>query len=111
MKQLVLVPYLILWGFFTLGMFFGALKTNRVLQFVFLTLAILFFLLALGHYVYFASASSLINSIAGYEGIVCGSSAIYLAIAEVLKEVHGRDVLPIWTVKAKDALKEKQRKK
>lgn len=107
LKQLVLVPYLVLWGFFTLGMFFGTLKANRVLQFVFLTLTILFFLLALGHYVYFASASTLINNIAGYEGIVCGSSAIYLAIAEILNEVYGRRVLPIGTVTPKAAPKKK----
>jgi succinate-acetate transporter protein len=37
--------YLFLWGLFTLGMFFGTLKTNRALQTVFLSLAILFFLL------------------------------------------------------------------
>jgi succinate-acetate transporter protein len=111
LKQFVLVPYLVLWGFFTLGMFFGTLKANRVLQFVFLTLTILFFLLALGHYVYFASASTLINNIAGFEGIVCGSSAIYLAIAEILAEVYGRHVLPIWTVKAKAPAKEKPKKK
>jgi hypothetical protein len=29
------------------------------------------------------------------EGIVCGLSAIYLAMAEVLSEQLGRDVLPI----------------
>jgi succinate-acetate transporter protein len=110
-KEFVLVPYLVLWGFFTLGMFFGTLKANRVLQFVFLTLTILFFLLAIGHYVHSVSAISWINNLAGFEGIVCGSSAIYLAIAEILGEVYGRHVLPIWTVKAKAAAKEKPKKK
>ncbi|MGL5996557.1 MAG: hypothetical protein ACRC1I_08565 [Pseudomonas proteolytica] len=33
--------------------------------------------------------------IAGFEGIVCGGSAIYLAMAEVLNEKFGRTVLPI----------------
>jgi len=110
-KEFVLVPYLVLWGFFTLGMLFGTLKANRVLQFVFLTLTILFFLLAIGHYVHSVSAISWINSLAGFEGIVCGSSAIYLAIAEILGEVYGRHVLPIWTVKAKAAAKEKPKRK
>jgi succinate-acetate transporter protein len=110
-KEFVLVPYLVLWGFFTLGMFFGTLKANRVLQFVFLTLTILFFLLAIGHYVHSVSAISWINNLAGFEGIVCGSSAIYLAIAEILGEVYGRHVLPIWTVKAKAPAKEKPKKK
>jgi succinate-acetate transporter protein len=110
-KEFVLVPYLVLWGFFTLGMLFGTLKANRVLQFVFLTLTILFFLLAIGHYVHSVSAISWINNLAGFEGIVCGSSAIYLAIAEILGEVYGRHVLPIWTVKAKAAAKEKPKRK
>ena len=39
--------YLFMWGLFTFVMFFGTLKTNRALQFVFMSLAILFFLLLL----------------------------------------------------------------
>src|SRR5438270_4609268 len=38
--------YLLLWGIFTLFMFIGTLKANRVLQIIFFTLTILFFLLA-----------------------------------------------------------------
>src|SRR5271154_7122510 len=41
--------YLIIWGIFTLGLFFGTLKLNRALQIVFATLTILFFLLAAEH--------------------------------------------------------------
>jgi uncharacterized protein len=33
------------------------------------------------------------------EGIVCGASAIYLAMAEILNEKLGRTVLPICPVK------------
>jgi succinate-acetate transporter protein len=100
-RQLALVPYLFIWGLFTFWMFLGTMKTNRVLQFVFLSLSILFWLLALGHYAYWNSwnatgvADSLINVIAGYEGIICGFSAIYLAMAEVLNETYGKDVMPI----------------
>jgi uncharacterized protein len=32
---------------------------------------------------------------AGWEGIICGLSAIYLAMAEVLNESFGKIVLPI----------------
>ncbi len=32
---------------------------------------------------------------AGFEGIFCGASAIYLAMAEVLNEQYGRTMLPI----------------
>src|ERR1700761_3347930 len=43
-----MVCSLVMWGLFTLLMFFGTLKLNRALQFVFGTLTILFFLLAIG---------------------------------------------------------------
>lgn len=83
--------YLFLWGFFTLCMFFGTLRGNRGLQVVFLSLTVLFFLLAARDW----TGSVLIGQIAGLEGIGCGLSAIYVAMAEVLNEKYERTVLPI----------------
>jgi succinate-acetate transporter protein len=85
--------YLFLWGLFTLGMFFGTLKTNRALQTVFLSLAILFFLLTA------AQAIPQLGLIAGVEGVFCGFSAFYLSLAEVLNEAYNHVVLPIGPVK------------
>jgi len=85
------VAFLSVWGLFTTGMFIGTLKKNRALQFIFGSLALLFFLLAIGD----ATGSKAILTIAGIEGIICGVSAIYTAIAEVLNEVYGRKVLPL----------------
>ncbi len=82
--------YLIMWGIFTLGLFFGTLKLNRALQFVFASLTILLFLLAAEH-----AGFKGIGKIAGYEGIICGASAIYAGIANVLNEVYGKTVLPL----------------
>ena len=87
--------YFFMWGLFTFVMFFGTLKTNRTLQFVFMSLAILFFLLTIRDA--FGIAGLYANAV-GVEGIVCGFSAIYLALAEVLNEAHGKTVLPIWQV-------------
>ena len=84
--------YLGLWGVFTLFMFFGTLQGNRALQFVFLSLTVLFALLAVGHLV--ENGESIIH-VAGWIGLVCGASAIYLAMGEVLNEQFGRTVLPI----------------
>ncbi len=81
--------YLFMWGLFTVMMFFGTLKTNRALQAVFLSLAILFFLLAA------AQAMPQLRLIAGIEGVICGFTAFYLSLAEVLNEAHNRPVLPI----------------
>jgi succinate-acetate transporter protein len=85
--------YLFIWGLFTLMMFFGTLKTNRALQIVFMSLAILFFLLTAAHFI------PQLALIAGIEGIFCGFSAFYLSLAEVLNETNKRTILPIGPVK------------
>src|SRR5471030_1748022 len=89
-----MVAYLGIWGLFTFCLFFGTLRLNRALQFVFASLTILFVLLAAGH----ATGNASITHLAGYEGIICGLSAIYAGVANVLNEVYGRSVLPLGTV-------------
>jgi uncharacterized protein len=89
--------YLAMWGLFTLGMWFGTFGKNRALQTVFFTLWVLFFLLAARDW----TGSTAIGTFAGYEGIICGFSAIYLAIAEILNESFGKVVLPIGTIPKK----------
>lgn len=83
--------YLFMWGLFTFFMFIATLRLNKALQFVFATLTILFWLLAWGD----ATGSTAIKHIAGYEGIVCGFSAIYTAMAQVWNEYYGKTVLPL----------------
>ena len=90
-----MVAYLSIWGIFTAVMFIGTIKLNRALQFIFASLALLFFLLAIAD----ATGNATIKLIAGYEGIICGLSAIYTALAQVLNEVYGKTVAPIWPVK------------
>ncbi len=83
--------YLVMWGIFTMYMFIGTLKMNRGIQLVFLTLTILFFLLAAAD----ATGSATLKNIAGIEGIFCGASAIYVACAQVLNEVYKKKLLPL----------------
>jgi hypothetical protein len=83
--------YLVIWGLFTAGMFFGTLKMTRVHQLVFASLAVLFFLLAISDF----TENEAVRMVAGIEGIVCGLSALYGAIALVLNEQFGRTVLPM----------------
>lgn len=92
-----MAAYLFLWGLFTAVMFIGTLKLNRALQFVFASLAALFFLLALSD----ITGQNLIKQIAGWEGIICGLSAIYTGLALVLNEVYGKVILPVFPVKNK----------
>jgi uncharacterized protein len=91
-----LAAYLAIWGLFTGVMLLGTLRLNRALQMVFGTLTILFFLLAYAH---FAKPGEGFEHFAGYEGIVCGLSAIYTGLAQVLNEVYGKTVWPLGPVK------------
>jgi succinate-acetate transporter protein len=93
-SETAMAAYLAVWGLFTFLLFFGTLKLNRALQFVFASLTILFALLALGD----ATGNGVIKHLAGYEGIVCGASAIYAGVAALLNEVYGRTVLPVGAV-------------
>jgi len=90
-----MAAYLAMWGIFTAIMFIGTLKMNGALQLVFGSLAVLFFLLAIGDY----TGSESITRLAGIEGIACGASAIYAGLAQVLNEVYGKTVAPVWPVK------------
>ncbi len=83
--------YLGLWCIFTLFMFLGTLKHNRASQVVFGTLTVLFFLLALSDF----TGSETIHTIAGYLGIVCGLSAIYNAMGQILNQEFGKTIMKL----------------
>ena len=83
--------FYLIWGLFTVGIFVGTLKLSRVVQFFFLTLAILFFLLTAAE----LTGNLTIALIAGYEGIICGASGIYLGLAEVINDLYNKGVLPV----------------
>lgn len=85
-----MVWYLAVWGVFTAFMFLGTLGKSLVLQFIFASLTVLFFLLAARDW----TGSAVLGQIGGWEGIACGVSAFYLGMAELLEDVHGRKVLP-----------------
>ena len=90
--------YLFIWGMFTLFMFVGTLKKDYTIRFVFGSLALLFFLLAIRDWLKAAghdTGSKIIGKIAAWEGIICGCSAMYYAMAQVINEQWGRTLLPI----------------
>jgi succinate-acetate transporter protein len=90
-EQNAMAAYFFMWGLFTFVMFFGTLKANRAIQFVFMSLAILFFLLTAHE----LTGNATLLTVTGYEGVICGLSAVYLGLAEVLNEAHGKAFLPI----------------
>ncbi len=90
-----MIAYLVMWGIFTGLLFIGTLKLNRALQFVFLSLTVLFFMLAWGDY----TGNAAFKQLTGFEGIICGLSAIYTGIAQVWNEIYGKTILPLGPVK------------
>jgi len=83
--------YLFVWGVFTALMSIATFKAAKALQAVFISLAILFFILAIGDF----TGIVMVKTLGGYEGIFCGSSAVYLAIAEILNETYEKKILPV----------------
>jgi len=95
-----MVAYFLMWGIFTGFLFIGTVRINRALQVVFATLTLLFLLLALGD----ITGSSAVITFTGYEGIICGASAVYAGIAILLNEVYGRSVMGIGEVSIRDQI-------
>ena len=83
--------YFFVWGIFTFVLFIGTLRLNRALQFVFLTVVVLFVLLGIHE----LEGGDLLLHVTGYVGLACGGSAMYTGAAVVLRDVYGRDILPV----------------
>ena len=79
----------IMWGVFTGFMSFGTLRLSVMHTTVFISLTILFFLLAA---TFFGAMPAIVP---GIEGIICGASAAYGSAAVILQNKYGRWVLPI----------------
>ncbi len=102
--MLVQVPFFFLWGFFSFWFFLASMKTNRVLQVFFFLLAIFFWLVALGHWFAWetwhneGTAITVINVVAGWEGIASGFVGIYYGFALLLNEVFKRELMPLGVI-------------
>ena len=83
--------YLLLWGIFTTFMFIGTLTHNTITKLVFGSLALLFYLLALGDF----TSIPFITVVAGFVGIITGLFAMYSAVGQIVNEELGKDVFPL----------------
>ncbi len=86
-----MAAFLGIWGIFATVLFIGTFRLSRALQVVFFLLVVLFLLLVLGD----LTGNRTFTRWAGYEGIVCGASAIYTGLAQVINEVFGRPICPL----------------
>ncbi len=96
-KDVAMALYLAMWGIFTLVLFKGTFYISKALQWVFGTLTLLFFLLAIGD----ATGSETVTQIAGFEGILCGGIAMYTGLAQVINELAGKEIWKLGAVKKK----------
>jgi len=80
---------LVAWGIFTAYATVASFKLPWAVTWVFITLTILFILLAIGQFV------PLVHTIAGYEGILCSLIAWYAAAGILINTTHGRTILPL----------------
>jgi len=80
---------LIAWGIFTGYATIASLKLPRAITWVFITLTILFFLLAIGEFV------PIVHTIAGYEGVLCALIAWYSSAGILINTVHGKTLVPL----------------
>jgi uncharacterized protein len=83
--------YLWMWGIFTGMLFLCSFASPRATQLLFLLLTVTFILLGIGNS---GLTSSMIHA-GGYAGIATGAVALYIACADIMKEVYGRVVLPV----------------
>ena len=83
--------YMLLWCIFTLFMFIGTLKSNHATQIVFGSLMVLFLLLAIENF----TGSHVVGVIAGIEGIFCGATAIYTAVAGIVDGEFNKPIMPV----------------
>jgi hypothetical protein len=79
-----LIWYFVFWGIFTFFLWIALLlgKKPIPLQLVFITLFLLFFLLAIRD----ATGSAAIATLTGIEGIICGLLAMFVALSGVIAE-------------------------
>lgn len=83
--------YLAIWAVFSFGLMIASMVAPRVLTGVLALTVVLLALLSVGNWV----DSSTVMKIGGWEGVLTGTAAVYLAFAFIINEAFGRDVLPV----------------
>jgi hypothetical protein len=84
-----LVSFLTLWGLFSFVMFIITFRLPKSLQVIFGSLTLLFLLLIAGN----ATGNVTVLQIAGVVGIICGLSAMYTGLGQVMNEVYKEQVI------------------
>jgi succinate-acetate transporter protein len=83
------VSFLTLWGLFSFVMFIITFRLPKAFQVIFGSVTVLFLLLIIGN----ATGNGTVLQIAGITGIVCGLSAMYTGLGQVMNEVYEEQVI------------------
>ena len=83
--------FLFMWGFLSFGFMIASLKRPKVIFVLFVTVVLLFWLLAIEKW----TNNARVGKAAGIVGIICSILAIYAGLAELLNESFGVTVLPM----------------
>jgi uncharacterized protein len=83
--------YLIIWMIFTIFLVIASTVAPRVLTFILILTVVLLGSLGLGA----LTGNAAISLFGGYEGILTGALAMYMAFAVLLNEMWGKEVLPL----------------
>jgi succinate-acetate transporter protein len=86
-----LLAFLGIWCLFSFVMWIITFRLSRGLQVVFGLLVLLFLLLIAGN----AMGNITILQIAGIEGIICGLSAMYVGLGQVMNEVYKAKIINV----------------
>jgi len=89
LEMQALVSFLTIWGLFSFVMFIITFRLSKALQVVFGLLTLLFLLLIVGN----VTGNVAVLQIAGVVGILCGLSAMYTGLGQLMNEVYKEPVI------------------
>ena len=83
--------YLLLWAVFTIGLAVASTVAPKVLTIILMLTVVLLGSLGIGS----INGNASLSKFGGYEGVLTGALAIYLAFAFLINETHGNSKLPV----------------
>jgi succinate-acetate transporter protein len=83
--------FLTVWGLFTLGMVVASFALSKIMRVLFVTVLILFALLAAADF----TGSSTLKLLGGIDGVICGALALFIAMATVINDTFKKVIIPL----------------
>jgi succinate-acetate transporter protein len=90
-SSMAIGAYLIIWMIFTLFLVFASMVAPKVLTIILMLTVVLLGSLGIGA----LTGNAALSLFGGYEGILTGALAMYMAFAVLLNEMWGKQVLPL----------------